>query len=161
MTRPWRSWFPTLTVVLAFTVSAIGLAGCGQVRAHKIKAFVRAQGTISVVGVPVPAGEALIKVKNDSPDRARIVLARTRVPGDQLPVRDGRVPVGGTADLTYDGAGYRVVQKVDDLAPFFARGQTSTVLHVHLQAGTYVLFSNLPGDYERGRLAEFVVTAPK
>ncbi|MCI0441263.1 MAG: hypothetical protein L0177_19345 [Chloroflexi bacterium] len=68
------------------------------------------------------------------------------------------MPVGTAADLEYQGDGYRVLLKPDDLAPYFARGRTETTLHLYLRPGHYVLFSNMPGDYEAGRSAMFLVT---
>jgi hypothetical protein len=150
--------------VVAALASAAMAAGpaCGQVRAHSVKAYVRQQGGITLTRTRVPDGEALIKIKNDSREPARMVLVKldTAEAGRAgLPSGSGGVvPVGSEADLEYRGDGYRVVMKIDDLAPYYSRGQTSATMHVHLQQGRYVLFSNMPGDYRSGRRVELAVT---
>jgi hypothetical protein len=148
-------------IALAALASAALVTGpaCGQVRAHSVKAYVRQQGGITLTRTRVPDGEALIKIKNDSREPARMVLVKLDGSAAALPSgAGGVVPVGSEADIEYRGRGYRVVMKIDDLAPYYSRGQTSATMHVHLEQGQYVLFSNMPGDYRSGRRAELAVT---
>lgn len=139
--------------MLALAACGVALVSSGcQVRAHQTDAFVRRAGGISLTHPTMPAGEALIHVRNDSVEPARLVFAKVDSPDVRLPVGpDGTVPVGTAADLEYTGAGYKVLVKPDDVAPYFAHGRTTTTLHLHLTHGYYVLFSNRPGDYEGGR----------
>src|SRR3954447_10920128 len=139
-----------VTATAAAVCVSLLSTGC-QVRAHHDKAYVRRAGGISLLHATLPPGEALIKVRNENVKPARVVLARVDSPQTPLPVgSDGTVPVGGVADLEYDGDGYRVLLKPDDLAPYFAHGRTETTLHLHLKRDYYVLFSNRPGDYRAG-----------
>lgn len=150
----------TFRIPAALVALAVILAACGQIKAHELEAFVLQDGTIAIEGEPhVARGEALIRVQNDSRDPARIVLAKLDDGVRTLAARPaGIVDVGSTADLTYDGEDYRVVAKIDDLAPHFARGQTENTIHIHLDPGTYALFSNFPGDVASGRLVTFEVS---
>lgn len=147
-----------IAVLLAL---AACVSACGQFRAHEVEAYVREAGGISVDNPSIEPGEALIRITNDSREPARIVLARLEPEvGDvaALPLRsDGTVDVGTDADIVYDGPGYRVLSKIDDLSPHFARMHTEGTIHVHLPPGRYVLFSNLPGDFAAGRWAQLDV----
>jgi hypothetical protein len=152
---------PRLALAALASVAAVASPACGQVRAHSVKAYVRQQGGITLTRTQVPDGEALIKIKNDSREPARMVLVKLDAAAGRAGLPSGTggvVPVGSEADLEYRGDGYRVVMKIDDLAPYYSRGQTSATMHVHLQQGRYVLFSNMPGDYRSGRRVELAVT---
>jgi hypothetical protein len=150
-----RRWVAT---VVAVVIGASSMAGCGgQVRARVVKAFVRERGGVSLTRTTLPSGETIIKIKNDSREPARMVLARVSRDGP-LPVgKGGVVDVGDRADVEHSGDGYRVLVKIDDLAPFFANANTSAPMHLFLRPAKYVLFSNRPGDYAAGRWVEFTV----
>ena len=146
--------------VSCIALLAVLLAGCGQIKAHELRVFVLVDGTVSIEGeARLPSGEALIRVQNDSRDPARIVLAELSPGVDSPPVdSSGTVDVGSIEDLTYTTPDYRVLAKIDDLAPHFARGQTKNTIHLYLAPGNYALFSNFPGDVEGGRWVAFEVT---
>jgi len=131
--------------VIVATTSA-----CLPFRAQKVWAYVRQSNAISISRPTVGSGETLIKIRNDRNEKVRLVLMRVDIPLADIPIRNGVVPVGKFGTAEYHGAGYRVIEKLDDLAPAFSPGQKTATLHVFLARGVYVLFSNRPGDFQRG-----------
>lgn len=149
----------TLAAGLLVGALVASSTACVPLRAQKLDVFVRQQPGVSIEQSAVRDGETLIKVRNDRRDESRVVLVKLLGDTRTLPVGDdGTVPVGSAADIEFEGDGYRVVARPDDLAPTYASIRTKTVVHAHLETGRYVLFSNFPGDYEAGWQLELVVT---
>jgi hypothetical protein len=146
-------------VVLA--VFACGsLTGC-RTDAAKAQVFITRDGKVVIESAPDKKGETIIRVENNNPAKKRVVLLQLDEGQDPaaLPVDDdGVVPVGKASDLEHEGEGYTVVEKVDTMRPYFGGDQRPVVvLHTYLREGSYVLLSNLPGDYAKGFWTKFDV----
>lgn len=95
----------------------------------------------------VAAGEVSFDVENTAGQVHEFVVARTDMAPDELPTgEDGDVAEEGAEDL-------EVVDEIEDI-----EGGTSETLTVDLDAGSYVIFCNLPGHYRQGMTAAFDVT---
>ena len=114
--------------------------------------------TIVVEPAALNEGEAIIDIQNDDDEKHRLMLARTDLPADSLPVEGGRVPVGSAEDVEFQGEGYFVQTKLDPMRAYYIGPQKVTsLIHDYLEPGHYVLFCNRPGHYERGEHAEITV----
>jgi uncharacterized cupredoxin-like copper-binding protein len=97
----------------------------------------------------VLAGAVELHVTNNGPSAHQLLIFRTDLAPDRLPVS----PTGGVDE---QGAG---VQKVFDSAGTIAAGATKTFL-ASLPPGHYVLVCNLPGHYQSGMHTALTVTGP-
>ena len=139
---------------------ALVLGGCASPGVSKVQVLVTRDKKVVVDRVVLPAGETILHVENDDGAKHVVVLARLHdgtAPG-ALPVHDGQVPTGAASKQHYDGSGYEVVAKTDTMAAYFnGPRRITTLFHVHLDPGRYVVFGNQPGDYSGGILAELTV----
>ena len=148
-----------LLVGLLVALVASGLTGC-RTDAAKAEVFITRDGKVVLETPPREKGETIIRVENNNPSKKRVVLLQLDEGQDPatLPVVDDRVPVGKASDLEHRGDGYRVVEQLDTMRPYYGGDQRPVaVLHTYLRSGSYVLLSNLPGDYRKGFWTEFQV----
>jgi hypothetical protein len=112
---------------------------------HEVEAVVR-EWSIEPEVDSVPAGTIRFSIANRGPARAHTFkVVRTELSHDALPVVGDR-PEETRVDETK-------VEVVFGLSEFF-RGRSGIAT---LEAGSYALICNLPGHYERGMSAPFVV----
>ena len=91
-----------------------------------------------------------VHIKNDGASPHQLVVLRTDLDPAKLPL------AGDTVDLAAAG---EVVGTTGSLAPGDERSvETEQGITALLYAGSYVLLSNLPGDYQNGLFAGFTVT---
>jgi uncharacterized cupredoxin-like copper-binding protein len=95
----------------------------------------------------VPAGFVTFRVDNPSPSTHELVVARTSVAADALPLRANGIAVNE------DSKKIRAVADVGEI-----RLNTTHDLTLKLKAGHYVLFCNLEGHYRGGMYATVEVT---
>ena len=148
-----------LVALAAVALLVPGITGC-RTDAHKTKAFVTRENKVVLEPAPSDKGETIIRIENNSPAKRQMVLLLLEdgTSPEALPVDDGIVPTGKPSDVEHEGDGYRVVEKLDDMRPYYGGDQRPvTTLHTYLRPGSYVLMSNLPGDYAKGLWAEFTV----
>jgi hypothetical protein len=150
----------TLVVAVLAATLATTLTGC-RTDAAKSKAFITRDGKVVLQPSPKAKGETIIRIENDSPSRRQVVLVHLDEGQDAaaLPINDdGVLPVGKPSDLEHRGDGYRVVEKLDGMRPYYGGDQRIvTTMHTYLRPGSYVLMSNLPGDYAKGVWTQFTV----
>jgi hypothetical protein len=122
--------------------------GC-RFEAAKAKVFITREGRIVATTPLRRGGEVIVQLENDDDARHRPLLLRLDPGRDlgSLPRRaDGTLDTGRPSDLEHRGDGYRVVEKLDTMRPYYGSGpRIRTVVHTHLTAGTYVLVDNLAG----------------
>jgi hypothetical protein len=136
--------------VLAAVLATLTLVvtGC-QLEAEKSRIFITRDGR-TVAASPVRRkGEVILKIENNDDARHRPLLIRLDAGRDlaSLPrEHDGTLEVGRPGDLEHRGDGYQVVEKLDTMRAFFGTGRRiQTLVHIHLDAGSYALVDNLPG----------------
>jgi hypothetical protein len=134
-----------LLLVVVLLASACGGGEPSPAADAEVEVVVR-EWAIEPAADSVPAGLIRFSIANRGPARAHsFKVIRTDLPHDALPV------VGGQPEETQvDEAQLDVVF---ELAQFF-RGRSGIVT---LEAGSYVFLCNLPGHYERGMSAPFIV----
>jgi len=93
----------------------------------------------------VPAGGVTFAATNDGSVEHEMVLLKTDLAADALPIAGGAVDEGAAGDV------------IDEI-PAFASGATQT-LTLALEPGAYVLFCNISGHYQQGVWSAFTVTA--
>ena len=143
--------------IAVLACAAIGLGGCGGAAARLAAAGGGAgAGRASVVAVTerdfrirtseatVPAGAVTLRIHNAGPDQHELIVARSR-PGE-LPLRAD----GFTVDE--ESLGRAEPGAVEPQQP----GAT-TLLHLDLPRGRYVLFCNMEGHYMAGMHTSLVV----
>jgi len=148
-----------LAVLVVAGLVTGSLTSC-RTDAHKAKAFVTRDNKVVLEPAPSDKGETIIRIENNSPAKRQMVLLLLDdgVFPQGLPVDDGIVPTGKPSDVEHEGDGYRVVEKGEDMRPYFGGDQRPvTTMHTYLRPGTYVLTSNLAGDYAKGLWASFTV----
>lgn len=143
-------------VAVAVLVATV-LAGC-EIDAAKGRVFITRESRIVVDQKPAKPGETIIDVENNDDARHKLVLLRLvgdAAPG-KLPVRgDGTIEVGKPGDIEYDGEGYRVVEKLEEMRPYYGGDRRIMAkVHTYLEPGRYVFACNLPGGYQKGVWAE-------
>jgi len=114
-------------------------------------------GTMSITVAPtsVPAGDVTFVVKNTGTIEHEMVVLKTDIPFDQLPVVDSNdppVPVTSGADKVSEDAS---VGETGD--PNLKPGDTRTFTIKNMVAGNYVLVCNLAKHYGMGMRAAFTV----
>ena len=134
-------------VLLAAVIGVLGAlsTACGDDDANsstKLKADL-SEWTITLNKTEVPAGKVMITAKNNSKtEKHELVVVKSDVAPDKLPVIDGKVPEDS-------------LDAVGEIAEFDA-GKTESK-QFDLAAGRYVLMCNLPRHYEQGMHAQLVV----
>ena len=144
---------------LAVLLSA-GVSGC-RTDAAKTKAYITRDGKVVLEPAPHAKGETIFRIENNSPFKHQVVLLLLDAAQDPaaLPT-DSRdvVPTGKPSDIEHHGSGYRVVEKLDGMRAYYGGDQRIvTTMHTYLRNGSYVLMSNLPGDYKKGLWVQFRV----
>jgi len=150
-----------LVLLVLLTATVCSTTGC-VTDAQKSRAFITRAGTIVLEPPPAGKGETILRIENNDAAEHKLVLLRLEagVEPTQLPLVDGVLPVGDPGDLEYDGDGYRVVEKLDTMRPYYGGDQRVVkTVHTYLGAGDYVLMSNLPGDFGKGVWTKFSVGA--
>ena len=136
--------------------------GC-RTDAQRSGVFITRDGRVVLQPAPGDKGETILTVENDDDAKHRVVLVRLARGGDPaaLPVGDdGVLPVGRPSDTEYRGDGYQVVEKLDTMRAFYGGDRRiKAVVHTYLDEGSYVLLSNLPGDYAKGVWTSFTIGA--
>ena len=111
--------------------------------------------TLTPTPASVPAGNVTFVVKNTGTIDHEMIVLKTDVPFDQLPVVDSNdppVPVTSGADkVSEDGS----VGETGD--PNVKPGQTRTFTVKNMVAGNYVLVCNIAKHYGMGMRAAFTV----
>jgi uncharacterized cupredoxin-like copper-binding protein len=143
MTRTMR-WAATLTVVTLTgacggspSTAATGVPGDGTIVTTE-KDF-----GIALEETSTPAGSVTFDITNDGPSAHELVVFKTDLAADALPV-DGSTVTEGSLDL---------VDEVEDIAP-----GVGTSLTVDLEPGSYVVICNIEGHYRAGMHAALTVT---
>lgn len=93
----------------------------------------------------VGAGDVTFEATNDGPSEHELVVLKTDLAADALPVDNGKVPEE-SPDLEFIG-------EIEEFASGASESATLT-----LTAGHYVLVCNLTGHYEKGMATAFEVT---
>ena len=103
-------------------------------------------GDITMASTEIAAGDVTFAATNEgsSVHEMEIFTVPEGVDAASLEVTDN------VADT--DGAGMRVVDEVEDIAP-----STTAELTVNLDPGAYAVICNLPGHYAQGMVAGFTV----
>lgn len=148
---------------LLFLAVVMVIASCTfDLSAQEAEVFITRDGRIVFESAPTSVGETIFTIENNHAEPHQLVLARLEGIGpDELPVdpSTGMVPTGRPSDLRYQGPGYMVTNKMEDMRPYFGSGERITLtLHTYLEAGTYILFGNLPSSYQAGLVATFEIT---
>ncbi len=104
-----------------------------------------AEWSVTVDPASAPAGTVTFNVENGGANVHELVVFKTELAEDALPV------VGDAVDET--APDLTLVDEVEDIAP----GGTAT-LTVDLEPGNYVLICNISGHYSRGMHAAFAVS---
>jgi len=130
-----------------------GLAGCGGATARLAKvagagapavAVTERDFHIATSAASVAAGTVTLRIRNAGPDEHELIVARARPGG--LPLR----PDGFTVDEETLGHG-----EAGALEP--QQPGATTLLHLDLPPGRYVLFCNMEGHYMAGMHTGLVV----
>ena len=132
---------PTPTPTPTATATATGGGGGSERVAVTISDF-----EIESAAADVSAGEITFAVDNAGSLEHELVVVRTDLAFDGLPVESALVPLD---DAGFDG----VVE--GDTEPFASGGERE--LTVTLEAGSYVLLCNVAGHYELGMRIAFTV----
>jgi hypothetical protein len=132
-------------------------ASCASPTVTKVEAFLTRDGRLVATPAQVTAGETIIEIRNDEQSRQRPVLVRRTAGPDPLPIEGGIVPVGAESDLEFEGSGYFLESKLDEMKAYFSGEPIISTIHIYLEPGTYELFSNLRGHYEGGKRATITV----
>lgn len=99
---------------------------------------------ISLDPADAQAGSIVFNVRNQGPSTHELVVIRTDLAADALPVKKGVV------DET--ASGLTISAEQENISP-----GTSATLTTNLTAGKYALICNIPGHYEAGMHAGFEV----
>jgi uncharacterized cupredoxin-like copper-binding protein len=92
------------------------------------------------------AGELTFAIHNDAEQTHEFVIVQTDLAADQLPTNED-------GDVDEEGEGMTAVDEVEDI-----EAGADAELTVNLDAGSYVLFCNLPGHYRQGMHTAFSVS---
>ncbi len=92
------------------------------------------------------AGEVTFNVTNDATQIHEFVVVQTDLAADALPTNED-------GDVDEEGEGIEAVDEIEDIAP-----DSEQSLTVDLDAGSYVLFCNLPTHYGQGMHTAFTVS---
>lgn len=132
--------------VLALVVVALGGCGGGEDGVSVgLDEF-----TIDVSPARTQAGHVQFQVRNRGDVPHTLLVLRTDIEPDDLPVEDSAVDV--------EAEGIEVV--LDSRDPLEASPAVTLAMAADLDRGRYVLICNIPGHYRSGMRVRFAVTAP-
>lgn len=129
---------PVRWLVLVALVSACGGSGSGNV------SVTVSEWAVEAVPSSVTAGRVDFQVRNEGTVAHELVVVRTDLPPDLLPV------VGGVVDPTDPRV--MVVAATEAIGPGASSG-----FGAELDPGSYVLICNLPAHYQAGMRTAFTV----
>jgi len=89
-----------------------------------------------------PSGTVVFAVRNDGSMPHQLIVIKNDLPPDMLPVSGGSIAMSQV----------KVLESIDPIGP----GATGTV-RFETTPGKYVLVCNLPGHYQQGMAAAFLV----
>jgi uncharacterized cupredoxin-like copper-binding protein len=119
-------------------------AGCGGDDGDVSVAL--ADFTVTADPTSAPSGDVTFDVTNDAEQTHEFVVVQTDLAADALPTdEDGNVDE--------EGEGITPIDEIEDI-----EGGSSQSLTVNLDAGSYVLFCNLPGHYQQGMHTSFTAS---
>lgn len=124
----------------AFLVPAV--AACGPSGPTAV-AVQLAEWSVAPSVAKVPAGSAIFTVTNGGTQEHEMLVVRSDLAADALPVTDGAIEESAIESLGE--------------VPETAVGATGTLRLDDLKAGHYILLCNIPGHYEQGMHADFTV----
>ena len=119
-----------------------GQAGAGE--AATVNATLK-DFSITPSVASVPAGKVAFQATNQGPSEHEFVVLKTNLAPESLPVKAGVV--------TEDAKGIENVGEVEDVGSGATKSTT-----LNLTPGRYLLVCNLPGHFQAGMVASFVVT---
>ncbi|MPZ50247.1 MAG: hypothetical protein GEU75_13280 [Dehalococcoidia bacterium] len=137
--------------IIPAVISVLLLAGCGGGGVKEVKASLK-EWSITPEVSQIESGKVRFVVANDGSEPHELVIIRSDLSSDALPVVDGKVDE-------------ERVDIIDEIEPFAAG--TTEQKTVDLEAGKYVLICNIvervPGEpveshYEKGMRTAFLVT---
>jgi uncharacterized cupredoxin-like copper-binding protein len=131
----------SLVLVAVLVVVSVGCGGDdGDV------SVTLADFTVTADPTSAPSGDVTFDVTNDAEQTHEFVVVQTDLAPDALPTdEDGNVDE--------EGEGITPIDEVEDV-----EGGSSQSLTVNLDAGSYVLFCNLPGHYQQGMHTSFTAS---
>lgn len=138
----------TLALIMAVPCLSLGLAACGDTDNNSSSNEAEVHATLEDFKITLDessatAGEVTFEVENDGPSTHEFVVVKTDLAPDALPTDD-------SGDVDEEGEGITAVDEIEDIE----KGD-SPKLTVDLEAGSYVVFCNLPGHYRQGMHAAF------
>jgi uncharacterized cupredoxin-like copper-binding protein len=150
ITKRSRGWRPPVRSLplLAVSLLAIPLVACGDDNGTAKAAgpaVTERDYAITLSQSSGSAGPVTFTIKNDGPSTHELVVLKTDLPADKLPVEKSEV------SETADG-----VTKIDEKEDIKS-GDTAT-LSVDLKPGKYVLICNVTSHYDMGMHAAFTVS---
>lgn len=133
--------------VAAALVALLAMAGMGlaNAQAATVNVELNEWGVVPDVS-SVAAGDIEFVATNTGAVEHELVILKTDLAADALPVADGRVDEHG-------GAGIEAIGEIES----FAAGTTERAT-LALTAGSYVLICNIAAHYEAGMYAAFTVS---
>ncbi len=154
-----KRWFVSLAILLA---AGLVLAACGgddeaaEGEEHAEEAE-HAEGAVHAelsewsilteeggTDFAATAGDVTFEVHNEGDAPHELVVLRTDLPADALPVE------GGLVDEAAEG-----IEEIGEVEEF--PGGEIEIGTFHLEAGRYVLICNIAGHYQQGMFAELTV----
>jgi len=135
-----------LVVSLALVVGTMLVVNSRQSPSRLVRASL-AQWSVTANST-APAGRVTFEVTNNGTMVHEMIVMRTDIPADELPVTDAGeppAPVATGADKVGEG------DNVGETgAPDLEAGATRTFVIDNMEPGKYVLFCNLAGHYQLG-----------
>ena len=142
-----------LVVALALVVGAVLVVDARQSPSRLVRASL-AQWSVTANST-APAGTVTFEVTNNGTMVHEMIVMKTDIPADELPVTDAGeppAPVATGADKVGEG------DNVGETgAPDLEAGATRTFVIDNMEPGKYVLFCNLAGHYQNGMRTAFTV----
>ena len=137
-----RPWFVVLVVFLALSTGVA--TGCNGDAPATIEVTLT-DASITVEPQTADPGPTTFSVQNDGELLHELAIIRTDLPPDDLPIRDG-------SWVDEEAPGMELIAELEHSAPGREKELTAD-----LEPGSYVLISNVEGDYQLGMFAELEV----
>jgi uncharacterized cupredoxin-like copper-binding protein len=154
--------FSVSRIAVALAISALALAACanrskpsgsvpespaGATKALTVHTYLQ-EWSVRADPASAKAGSISFMAHNEGTMPHELVVVKTTLPVDKLPVGpDNSVVEGGPVEAILE-------IEPDELSPSMTATKTAD-----LQAGSYVLFCNIPGHYSSGMRTGFTVTS--